>query len=113
MTVHGKNINPHFISFSKYFSRSNYYSETSLFSVSLRLLDAILRDSTHVTTDVHVERFFIFCFTFVLRSVLTPDEQKRYSDLLKNLISVLPDDDREISVFPFSEGKGYSLDKYR
>ncbi len=81
--------------------RSIYYSETSLFSVSLRLLDAILRDSTHVTTDVHVERFFIFCLTFVLKAVLTIDEQKRYSDLLKTLSAVLPDDDREISVFDY------------
>lgn len=81
--------------------RSNYFSETSLFSITLRLLDAILRDSTHVTTDIHVERFFIFCLTFVLRAVLNPDEQKRYSDLLKTLVSVLPDDDREISVFDY------------
>lgn len=101
MIVPGKILTHHFISLSKSFSSSSYYSETSLFSVSLRLLDAILRDSTHVTTDVHVERFFIFCLTFVLRSVLTADEQKRYSDLLKNLVTVLPDDDREISVFDY------------
>jgi dynein heavy chain len=81
--------------------RSIYYSETSLFSISLRLLDAILRDSTHVTTDVHVERFFIFCLTFVLKAVLNSDEQRRYSDLLKTLVTVLPDDDREISVFDY------------
>ncbi|CAF0874114.1 unnamed protein product [Rotaria sordida] len=82
-------------------SRSNYYSETSLFSISLRLLDAILRDSTHVTTDVHVERFFIFSLTFVLKAILNSDEQKRYSDILKTYVTVLPDDDREISVFDY------------
>jgi len=86
---------------TKTFFRSIYYSETSLFSMSLRLLDAVLRDNTHVTTDVHVERFFIFCLTFVLKAVLNADEQKRYSDLLKTLITVLPDDDREISVFDY------------
>ena len=69
--------------------------------MSLRLLDAILRDSAHVTTDVHVERFFIFCFTFVLKAILTPEEQHEYSDLLKGLVSVLPDDDRKISVFEY------------
>ncbi|CAF3476774.1 unnamed protein product [Rotaria socialis] len=82
-------------------SKSNFYSEMSLFSVSLRLLDAILRDSTHVTTNIHVERFFIFSLTFVLKAVLSADEQKRYSDLLKTLVTVLPDDDREISVFDY------------
>ena len=78
-----------------------FYSETSLFSVSLRLLDAILRENPHVTTDVHVERFFVFCLTFILKTVLNADEQKRYSDLLKTWVSVLPDDDREISVFDY------------
>ncbi|CAF5169771.1 unnamed protein product [Rotaria sp. Silwood1] len=58
-------------------SRSSYYSETSLFSLSLCLLDAILRDSTHVTTDIHVERFFIFSLTFGLKAILNSDEQKR------------------------------------
>jgi dynein heavy chain, axonemal len=82
-------------------SRTVYHSETSLFSISLRLLDAILHESAHVTTDIHVERFFIFCLTFVLKAVLTVDEQKRYSDLLKTLVTVLPDDDREISVFDY------------
>ena len=83
------------------FSRLSFYSETSLFSICLCLLDAMLCDNTHVTTDVHVERFFIFCLTFVLKAVLNPDEQKRYSDKLKSLVSVLPDDDREISVFDY------------
>ena len=78
-----------------------FYSETSLFSVSLRLLDAILRENPHVTTDVHVERFFVFCLTFILKTILNADEQKRYSDLLKTWVSVLPDDDREISVFDY------------
>jgi dynein heavy chain len=32
---------------------------------------------------------------------LNADEQKRYSDLLKTLVTVLPDDDREISVFDY------------
>ena len=78
-----------------------FYSETSLFSVSLRLLDAILQENPHVTTDVHVERFFVFCLTFILKTVLNADEQKRYSDLLKTWVTVLPDDDREISVFDY------------
>ena len=65
------------------------------------MLDAILRDSTHVNTDIHVERFFIFALTFVLKAILTSEEQKRYSDLLKTLVTVLPDDDREISVFDY------------
>ena len=82
-------------------SRTTSHSETSLFSVSLRLLDAILHECAHVMTDIHVERFFIFCWTFVLKAVLNADEQKRYSDLLKTLVTVLPDDDREISVFDY------------
>jgi len=86
--------------YMKYF-RSTYYSETSFFSITLRLLDAILRENTHITTDIHVERFFIFCLTFVVKIVINPDEQKSYSDLLKTLTSVLPDDDREISVFDY------------
>lgn len=99
-TVNEKITFDKIIVFGKYFS-SIQYSETSLFSLSLRLLDAILRDSTQVTTDIHVERFFIFALTFVLKSVLNSDEQKRYSDLLKTLTTVLPDDDREISVFDY------------
>jgi dynein heavy chain, axonemal len=78
-----------------------HHSQTSLFSICLKLLDAILRDSAHVTTDIHVERFFIFCLTFVVKAILNGDEQKRYSDLLKTLTTVLPDDDREISVFDY------------
>ena len=73
----------------------------SLFSIALRLLDAILLENTHITTAVHIERFFIFCLTFVLKIILTPDEQKGYSDLLKTVTAVLPDDDREISVFDY------------
>ncbi|UJR24993.1 hypothetical protein I4U23_006354 [Adineta vaga] len=81
--------------------RSIYYSEMSLFSITLRLLDAILNENTHITTDVHIERFFIFCLTFVLKIMLNPNEQKGYSDLLKTVTAVLPDDDREISVFDY------------
>ncbi|CAF1032650.1 unnamed protein product [Adineta ricciae] len=81
--------------------RSIYYSEMSLFAIALRLLDAILLENTHITTDVHIERFFIFCLTFVLKIILNPDEQKGYSDLLKTVTAVLPDDDREISVFDY------------
>ena len=73
----------------------------SLFAIALRLLDAILLENTHITTDVHIERFFIFCLTFVLKIILNPDEQKGYSDLLKTVTAVLPDDDREISVFDY------------
>ncbi|CAF4453183.1 unnamed protein product, partial [Adineta steineri] len=39
--------------------RSSYYSEMSLFSITLRILDAILRENSHITTDIHIERFFI------------------------------------------------------
>lgn len=85
----------------RFSSRTPYHSETGLFSLTLQLLDAILHDSTHVTTDIHVERFFIFALTFVLKAILTAEEQKRYSDLLKTLVTVLPDDDREISVFDY------------
>ncbi|CAF1326895.1 unnamed protein product [Adineta steineri] len=81
--------------------RSSYYSEMSLFSITLRILDAILRENSHITTDIHIERFFIFSLTFVLKVILNPDEQKNYSDLLKTLTAVLPDDDREISVFDY------------
>jgi hypothetical protein len=69
--------------------------------MALRLLDAILRENPHIATDTHIERFFIFCLTFVLKIMLNADEQKGYSNLLRTLTPVLPDDDREISVFDY------------
>lgn len=54
-----------------------------------------------MTTEVHVERFFIFCLTFVLKAILTPNEQKEYSATLKKDVSVLPDDDQDFSVFDY------------
>ena len=76
-------------------------NELGLLASCLSLLGALLADNQSPTQDTHLERLFIFSVISSFGTVLAETDHKLFGDGLKNITGVLPDDDREISVFDY------------
>ncbi len=65
-------------------------------------LPQIYRETAEVFSEVHVERLLLFSIIWSYGGVLVEErDQRRFSQLLKTLTNILPDDDSEFSVFDY------------
>jgi dynein heavy chain, axonemal len=75
--------------------------EEGLFISLLNLLHAMLSENPNISSEVHIERIYLYCLIWTFGGVLQATDQKGFNDLLNNLTSALPDDDLKSSIFAY------------
>ncbi len=74
----------------------------------------IYHETAEVFSEVHVERLVLFSLIWSYGGVLVCEkEQRRFSQLLKTLTNILPDDDSDVSVFDYYVDESGEWDVWR
>ena len=74
----------------------------------------IYHETAEVFSEVHVERLLLFSIVWSYGGVLVcENKQRKFSQLLKTLTNILPDDDTEFSVFDYYVDESGEWDVWR
>ena len=75
--------------------------EEILFISCLHLLDSMLSENTNIVGEMDIERLFLYCLIWTFGGLLEQNDQRGFSDMLYRLVTALPDDDLNSSVFKY------------